>query len=181
MTLRRAASIVLLAGLTAMAGQAAYRVWETPRTIMARMERAVAGAAEGYNRCFHRRSLALRPGGIRRPNPDVLPTTVAYDLSAGALHLTGPVWEPYWSLSVYAHNSDNIFVINDRELESGRFDVLISAAPATTGSGTVNVVSPSTTGLVVIRRLAADTTMLPALHRNQDRMACRVIPQGAEA
>lgn len=171
-SMRRAGIIGLLLALGTGSAHLAVRVWQAPRAVMAKLETAVAEAAGGYNRCLHRRSPELRRRGIRRPNPDVLPTTVAFDLSQGALRLKGPVWSDYWSLSIYQHNSDNIFVINDEALDGGTFNIVVSLAPLELGAGTTNVVSPTARGLVVVRRLVPGPRALPALHRNQDGMTC---------
>ena len=177
---RHTVVIGLLVALSAGATHLALRVWQAPRTVMSRLETAVAEAAGGYNRCLHRRSLELRQGGIRRPNPDVLPTTVAYDLSDGALQLAGPLWSGYWSLSVYQHNSDNVFVVNDREFSDDTFNIVVSREPLVLPDGARNIVSPTMRGLVVIRRLVPGPDSLPALRRNQDQMSCVTITPDQE-
>ena len=171
----RARLIIFAFTLAAVAGfvmGAAYQVWREPRDIMAGFEAAVANAAGGYNTCFHRRTPAVRPGGIRRGNPDVLPSTLAYDLSAGPVRVSGRTWPAYWSLSVYQHNSDNIFVINDRALDGDEFAIVLSEDPIEVAEPAINVVSPSRTGLVVIRRLATRDSTMDALRANQDLMEC---------
>ena len=174
--MRQRARLIIIAftfaAVAAFIMGAAYQVWREPRDIMARFETAVANAADGYNTCFHRRTPTVRPGGIRRGNPDVLPSTLAYDLSAGPVLVSGRTWPAYWSLSVYQHNSDNIFVINDRELDSDEFAIVLSEDPIEVAESAINVVSPSRTGLVVIRRLATRDSTMDALRANQDLMEC---------
>jgi len=91
---------------------------------------------------------------IVRPSPDFAYSACAYDLSHGPVAISAAAWEPYWSLSLYAANSDNFYVIDDREAHYGAGITLIRrGARAPDGAETV-VQSPSQRGIALIRRLA---------------------------
>jgi len=170
----KSGSVLLMAvvfTITMLAG-VFFSLWQTPREVMTRLQSGIAQAAGGWNECFHRRDLDLRRGGIRRANPDVLPTAIAYDLKNGPLRLKGPTWPAYWSLSAYQQNSDNYYVINDRSLPEEDFDLVFSREPIEVADNVKNVVSPTQKGIIVVRRLVPPGQDLSELHANQDSMYC---------
>jgi uncharacterized membrane protein len=64
-------------------------------------------------------------------------------------------WRAYWSLSLYQDNTDNFFVVDDREDHDGADIIVVkagAAAPAHTSAQVVQ--SPSTRGIALVRRLA---------------------------
>lgn len=93
---------------------------------------------------------------IVRPSPDFAYSACSYDLSDGPVVITATPWNAYWSLSLYAANSDNFFVIDDREARYGAEITLVrSGRPHPEGASMV-VESPSARGIALIRRLAPD-------------------------
>lgn len=91
---------------------------------------------------------------IVRPSPDFAYSACAYDLSQGPVVITATPWDSYWSLSLYAANSDNFFVIDDREARYGAEITLVRRGqPHPEGAAQV-VESPSGRGIALIRRLA---------------------------
>lgn len=91
---------------------------------------------------------------IVRPSPDFAYSACAYDLSDGPLRIRVNPWHQYWSLSLYAGNSDNFFVTDDREARRGA-DIILIRRGARAPEDVENVVrSPSTRGIALIRRLA---------------------------
>lgn len=91
---------------------------------------------------------------IVRPSPDFAYSACAYDLSHGPLSFRVPPWNAYWSLSLYADNSDNFFVIDDREARSGADIVLVKRGAEHPRDATRVVEAPSQRGIALIRRLA---------------------------
>ena len=56
---------------------------------------------------------------IVRPSPDLLYAGCAFDLADGPLRIQATVpRDTYWSLSMFAANTDNFFVVNDRAAKS---------------------------------------------------------------
>jgi uncharacterized membrane protein len=91
---------------------------------------------------------------VVRPSPDLAYSACPYDLSRGPVRIEATPWDAYWSLSLYADNSDNFYVIDDREAHDGVAITLVRAG-ATPPARAANVVrSPSTRGIALIRRLA---------------------------
>jgi uncharacterized membrane protein len=91
---------------------------------------------------------------IVRPSPDFAYSACAYDLSSGPVVITATPWDDYWSLSLYAANSDNFFVIDDREAHSGAEITLVRRGRVHPEGASMVVESPSERGIALIRRLA---------------------------
>jgi uncharacterized membrane protein len=77
----------------------------------------------------------------------------------------------YWSIALYAANSDNFFVINDRQAAGLPVDIVLNGpSPYPTGApspsqpasaqptGSQTVHAPSTQGLLLMRVLVTDYT-----------------------
>jgi len=127
-------------------------LYATPRVLMSVVT----------NRVAHGRFNVWRPSArvtetsrtIVRPSPDLAYSVCPYDLSSGPVRISVRPWHTYWSLSLYQDNSDNFFVVDDRESRSGA-DVTLVRRGAQPPEHAINVVeSPSTRGLALIRRLA---------------------------
>jgi uncharacterized membrane protein len=91
---------------------------------------------------------------IVRPSPDFAYSACAYDLSDGPLRLSVGPWRNYWSLSLYAANSDNYFVLDDREARAGAEFTLVRRGSRVPEDAARPVQSPTTRGIALIRRLA---------------------------
>jgi uncharacterized membrane protein len=92
--------------------------------------------------------------GIVRPSPDFAYSACVYDLSDGPVTITLGPWRDDWSLSLYADNSDNFFVIDDREARNGAAITLVRRGRSAPEDAHRIVTSPSTRGVALIRRLA---------------------------
>jgi uncharacterized membrane protein len=112
------------------------------------------GAATGVNawRLADRVTAASRQ--IVRPSPDFAYSTCVFDLSQGPVVITTTPWDSYWSLSLYAANSDNFFVIDDREAHHGAQITVVRRGRAHPEGASMVVESPSERGIALIRRLA---------------------------
>ena len=92
---------------------------------------------------------------VVRPNADMYMSNMSYDISKGPLLFTSPVpTDHYWSVSFYANNSDNFFVINDKQVKSNSAKILL----VTEGMKYSNpdnaqvVTSPTARGVMLIRQ-----------------------------
>lgn len=148
-------------------------IQQAPRTVMSTIENRIAQGAGGWNACFHNRVYGPRANAANRANPDSIITSMAYDLSDGPVRVSGEIWPRYWSFSLYQQNSDNFFVVNDRDLDQTAFDLVLKLESQSVGdaSGEV-IVSPTQKGIMLIRRFAADADDMPAILENQDAMSC---------
>ena len=127
-------------------------IYAVPRVLMnVAIERV---GADGFNswRLADRVTPASRQ--VVRPSPDFAYSVCAFDLSNGPLTIVATPWESYWSLSLYAANSDNFFVIDDREARDGAALTLVRRGRNTPTDAARVVESPSQRGIALIRRLA---------------------------
>lgn len=127
-------------------------VFATPRVLMnIAMERIAHGR---FNQWGFGDRVTPASRTIVRPSPDFAYSACPYDLSQGPVMLHVAPWDQYWSLSIYADNSDNFYTLNDRETQ-GVGDVALikrGARPPETQAHIVE--SPSERGIALIRRLA---------------------------
>ncbi len=112
---------------------------------------------------------------IVRPSPDFAYSVCVYDLSRGPVTIRVAPWGQYWSLSLYAANSDNYYVIDDREAQQGQTIVLARRRPRDADDGEAMFVkSPSARGIALVRRLAPTVeTHAAAVHAAQGDVCAR--------
>lgn len=101
---------------------------------------------------------------IVQPSPDLLYSTCAFDLTKHALHIrTAIPSDGYWSLALYGANTDAFHVTDNRQA-AAKFEALLvgprTAPPDANGMAVVQ--APSTTGILLIRRLIASPEAVPA-------------------
>lgn len=144
-----------------------------PLKAMEQIQTRIVNAVGDWNQCLHNRTYGPSYGTVERANADNMGSAMAYDLSGGPVRLSGVTWPNYWSLSVYQQNTDNIFVVNDAQLESDNFDFTLSlSADETIPRGSTRIVSPTKKGIVLIRRFAPNSEAEEAIRENQAQMNC---------
>ena len=91
---------------------------------------------------------------VVRPSPDLAYSACVYDLSDGPVRVTAAAWDDYMSVSAFAANSDNFFVINDRQAPEGVDFVLVEEGADPPADAAMVVESPTTRGIILQRRIA---------------------------
>ena len=95
------------------------------------------------------------------PSPDLLYALCPFDVRQQPFRIQADPHPPgYWSIALYAANSDNFFVLNDRQAAGAPVDLVLvgpetgkaSALPA----GAKVVTAPSGRGLLLMRVLVGD-------------------------
>jgi uncharacterized membrane protein len=168
--------MIIVAGLIAavVLGFAAYRI-TLDRVAVQLMDEAekrlLAIRDSGPNSFRHGRAPTHQSQRIVMPSPDLVYSSCVYDLSAGDLVIAGdlPPAGHYWSLSLYAHNTDNYFVLNDRELPARKFSITVSRNGR---DGAVR--SPTRTGIALIRMIQRREDDLPIIQTSQQSITCVV-------
>jgi uncharacterized membrane protein len=105
-----------------------------------------------------------------------------YDLSRGPLKFSVPISQAYTSVSFYTRADVPYYAINDRA--AGRrvieLDLMTAAQRAelpenedVTAADRLIVTSPTTSGLIVIRALAAESGWVPAVRASLAAAQCR--------
>jgi uncharacterized membrane protein len=128
-------------------------------------------AGVGTNQLGHRE--LPKPGmGAWGPSPDLLYSKCVYDVSAGPVRVTTPVPESYWSMSVYAENTDLVTVVSDRELPEHRLDAVFALPGQATPAGVRVISVPSARGVALFRALVEDPAQEPRLDALRRQGSC---------
>jgi uncharacterized membrane protein len=146
-------------------------IWALPRLIMQRVHQIAApvNAPPASQPSNLAANLAVFPAmtshasrQVVMPSPDLLYSICSLDLSQRPARISAhPIQAPaYWSIALYAANSDNFFTINDREANGQPVQILLTApgqALATDLSANTQVIAaPSHKVLLLMRTLATD-------------------------
>jgi uncharacterized membrane protein len=138
-------------------------VWAAPRVIMQVLLRATqASGLEAHNQAAFPAPVTAASRSIVLPSPDLLYAVCSFDLRHGPVRVTAnPQLPGYWSIALYASNSDNFFVLNDRQAQGKPVDLWLvsrdnSAGQRAVPAGSQVVVTPSATGLLLMRVLTGD-------------------------
>jgi uncharacterized membrane protein len=153
-------------------------VAEAPSFIM---WRAMAKVAQGrMNAIAHGERATEASRAIVKPSPDLLYSTCPFDVSRRPLKIvTGAPSDTYWSVALYADNTDNFFVFNDAQAKGQPATIIVlgpgQSAPADT-AGTITVNSPSTRGLVLFRTLVNDENRAAEIDQARRAATCQPLP-----
>ena len=140
---------------------------------------------------------AAEPGTTPMPfmDPAFAVAICRYDLSGGPLKLTVPVSQAYTSVSFYTRNEIAYYAINDRSAGKKviELDLMTEAQhdelpedEEITAADRLIIDSPATTGLIVMKALAAEPGLMPQAQATLAASSCKVqteppAPKQAEA
>jgi uncharacterized membrane protein len=113
-----------------------------------------------FNRLFHNDLTYAGIDLVVMTNGDMKTSIAMYDVSEKPvkIHCVVPNTENYWSISLYAWNTDNFYVRNDRNAPAREFDLVIvkpNSKYQKQGSEEV-VVSPTEKGVAVMRFIVSN-------------------------
>jgi uncharacterized membrane protein len=153
-------------------------VSEAPSVIMWRALGKFAQAR--VNSISHGERATEASRAIVKPSPDLLYSTCSFDVSRRPLKIvTGAPSDTYWSVALYADNTDNFFVLNDTQAKGQPATIILlgpgQSAPIDT-AGTVTVNSPSTKGLVLFRTLVNDDKRESEIDQARRAATCQTLP-----
>lgn len=138
-------------------------VWLAPRLIMqVLMHGPTARAMDMQNKAAFPPAVTAASRAVVMPSPDLLYSVCVFDVSGGPVHITAnPGLPSYWSVALYAANSDNFYVVNDRQAAGKPVDLWLVSEGANTRAtpvpvGSQLVVTPSTQGFLLMRVLTGD-------------------------
>jgi uncharacterized membrane protein len=138
-------------------------VWAAPRLIMqVLMHGPMAQTMNMQNQAAFPPPVTAAARTVVMPSPDLLYSVCVYDVTTGPVRVSAnPNLVSYWSIALYAANSDNFFVINDRKADSKPVDLWLVSEGGTSNArpipaGSRVVVSPSKTGFLLMRVLTGD-------------------------
>jgi len=149
-----------------------------PRVVMGIATAGMARAA-GFNAAVFPPRADATSRAIVRPSPDLLYAGCAFDVRHQALHIRAEVPpDTYWSLSMFAANTDNFFVVNDRQATSGVVDVVLASpgSDVELPPGARLIEAPSWRGIVLTRTLIPSAQRLAELDQARRRFSCTPLP-----
>lgn len=138
-------------------------VWAAPRIIMqVLMNGQAARSMNMHNQAAYPPPVDASARSVVMPSPDLLYSVCAFDVRQGPVRISAnPQLQSYWSIALYAANSDNFFVVNDRMAAGKPVNLWLVSEGANAGgqqppAGAEVVVSPSPTGFLLMRVLSGD-------------------------
>jgi uncharacterized membrane protein len=125
------------------------------------------------------------PGNTLMPymDPAFATAICRYDLSAGPIKLAVPVSHAYTSVSFYTHSDVAYYAINDRSAGKKviELNLMTEAQHAdlpededVTAADRLIIDSPTSTGLIVLKALAAEPGMMPQAQASLAAATCKV-------
>lgn len=116
---------------------------------------------------------------IVRPSPDLLYSTCVFDVSRSPMKITTATpTDTYWSVALYADNTDNFFVLNDTQAKGVPATILLIGQGQTVPNqqpGVIVVSAPSSRGLVLFRTLIIDDARLAEIDQQRRQSSCDTI------
>jgi uncharacterized membrane protein len=106
---------------------------------------------------------------VVRPSADLLYSICCYDVSQYPLRLTA-VTSDYWAISGFSMNSDNFFVINDKQANSNPIEVVLIPKGVAFQDPTRKahvIETPSNRGIILIGAVVTNKTALTDLMQIQ--------------
>jgi uncharacterized membrane protein len=155
----------------------ALTVWALPRVIMWRVM-TVASAETSVAGTFLPPPTDHTARRIVMPSPDLLYATCSFSLRDGPVRVSFDGHYPrYWSIALYADNSDNFFVTGDRNATDQPRQWLVStanqAASAVDRVAERRITAPSDRVFLLMRLLVNDDpTVLADAERARHSLRC---------
>ena len=164
----------LLLALVVAAVAHALTVWLLPRAVM-RVATNLVAERDGFNHAVFPPRADETSRVIVRPSPDLLYASCAFDVASSPVRIRAVVpRDTYWSLSMFAANTDNFFVVNDRAVASGEVDIVLATPGAKVDlpAGATLVEAPSARGVVLTRAVVPGADRLAELDEVRRRFTC---------
>lgn len=144
--------------------------WAIMRVTMGTMARE-----GGPNHAVHPPRVDATARAVVRPSPDLLYSACAFDVSDGPVRVTADVpRDTYWSISMFADNTDNFFVVSDRQTPGEHVELVLAqpGASVTLPPGAIRVDAPTPRGVILERTLVIDEARLRELDAVRRRFTC---------
>jgi len=120
---------------------------------------------------------------VVRPCPDLVYSVASYDVSKGPVLFTaqGP-GDTYWSVSLYNQDTDNYFVINDRQVKSNPYSMLLvkQGMKYENPANAQVVVTPDNLGILLVRHLLVSDDKMNELVEIQKQASVKVYSTQAQ-
>ena len=142
------------------------------------------GAAP-WNRIGDPTQAQAGPGGVVRDSPDMVNMFGVYDASRGPVRIRCqvPDWDTYWSISFFAWNTDNFYVLNDRAAKSKDLELIVTAPGARyrKQGNEETIASPTARGVVLVRTVVKNRDDAAEVARAKQLMSQTTISPVSQA
>jgi len=162
--------IAIFAGVVAVAASAGWfaALYAIPYKATDVMWESFQKSGARINQLSPARVRTAKTAKVVADNPDTLTRSSIIDLSDGPVLFEAdvPARDDYWSISLFAHNTDTYFVANDRSTGPGPYRLLIKTKDQPTPAGLAVddvAVSPSTRSFLIIRAIMPDRDDKPGV------------------
>lgn len=150
-------------------------LYALPNMIMSKVMTKVGG--DGAVNAFSHMPLPTdKARGVVRPSPDLAYSICIIDLAKGSVHIEVPLTKPYTSVALYATNTDNYFVRNDRDTGGKSLDVIVlgqgAQKPEILPESAEVVTAPTTKSLVLVRRVVESAAALGEIDTVRKNSVC---------
>ncbi|NJK64044.1 MAG: DUF1254 domain-containing protein [Synechococcaceae cyanobacterium SM2_3_1] len=115
---------------------------------------------------------------VVRPSPDLIYSIAVFDVSRSPLQISVPAPPAYMSLSLYAANTDNFYVVNDQQFDSAELSfVLAKSSSVFLDQKEVRVIqTPTSQGIILLRYFAANAEALSKINPIQEQVRITLHP-----
>lgn len=164
---------VAMERISAGAAETAARQLEDGSALRPDQNRAVTARA-GWNAPIPAPRADHTQRYVVRSSADILYSACVFDLAAGPVRVTAPQTGGYASISAFAANTDNFFVLDDREATGETLSVVLHRPDQATAASAPGprTAAPSQKGIVLVRYLIEDEADLPDYVEKQSRITC---------
>jgi uncharacterized membrane protein len=152
-------------------------IMAVPNSIMRLLAYKNEKVGRKVNTIYHRPPVSEKSRGVVRPSPDLIYSAISYDISKNSLRISAPIPDTYWSLSIFASDTENFYVINDKQVQSNNIELILTGKGKKQPSieNAILVESPSDRGVVLLRMLIQDEAGIDDLVKIQKQAKCEVI------
>jgi uncharacterized membrane protein len=146
-----------------------------PRAVMYMASKRILNkSGAGVNRLLHAPRVTVNSRDVVKPSPDLLYSLCVYDVSTRPLRVIAPVPDTYWSISFYQSNTDNFYVLNDRQAKTNPVKIVLVGPdmPVPDIADAEVVVAPAARGVFLLRSLIMDEGKLDDLIKKHKMASC---------
>ena len=138
------------------------------------------GKQYGINRVLANPLPTDKARAVVKPSPDLLYAVCIYDVAAGPVHIALKPPPGYWSLSLFARNTDNFFKLSAADLRDANAEIVLGqprdAQRAQTDFPAARfVATPGASGVMLARLLVLDPKHMETEVAAQKSVRCDAI------
>jgi len=144
-------------------------------TMALAFKRILKRSGAEINTLIHSPRVNVDSRNVVKPSPDLLYSICVYDVGEKPLRITAVIPDTYWSISFYQTNTDNFYVLNDRQAKSNPVDIVLLTKGQTVANveNAEVVVAPTAKGVLLLRILITDDDNVDDLIKIQRSATCK--------